>query len=85
MMMQGQNTLTTDGKKQIPNYQADTSASVYVPSSVVTRMSGSGALTSPALVKGINNVNVYAIINNQKRQIVAMEDLESITGVKIHQ
>lgn len=74
--------LTTDGKKQIPNYQADTSASVYVPSSVVARMSGSGVLTSPALVKGINNVNVYAIINNQKRQIVAMEDLESITGVK---
>ncbi len=74
--------LTTDGKKSIAGYQADTSSSVRVPSSTVSRMNGSGAVTTPALVKGINNGTVFAIINNQKRPLVAMEDLESITGVK---
>ncbi|MGB4762509.1 MAG: hypothetical protein WBP12_04110 [Candidatus Saccharimonas sp.] len=73
--------LTPDGKKLIPNAQSFPSNNVTtLPSQLISQLSGSGSLSNPSLVKSYDNDTVYAIVNGQKRPLVAMEDLKSITG-----
>ena len=74
--------LTSDGKKILNSYQADYSKTVVIPDAAILKIRGTGALSTPALVKSFDNGTVYAIINNQKRPLVSMDDLESITGEK---
>ncbi len=74
--------IATDGKKILNNYEYNNSQSVVLPDSTVNKIKGSGSLTAPALIKSLDNGTVYAVINNQKRPLVSMGDLESITGEK---
>lgn len=74
--------LTTDGKRVLNNYEHNLSQPVVLPDNTVNKIKGSGSLTAPALIKSLDNGTVYAVINNQKRPLVSMSDLESITGEK---
>lgn len=72
--------LTTDGKKLIPDLGSFGVTPVAVPSSVIGKMAGSGALTNPSLIKSYDNGTVYVVVAGQKRPLISMDDLQSITG-----
>jgi len=72
--------LTTDGKKQIPNPQSFNLSPVQISSTNISQLNGTGTLSDPSLIKSIDDATVYAVVNGQKRPLVAMEDLKSITG-----
>lgn len=72
--------LTPDGKKQIPAPQSFQTPSVTLSSQLISQLTGSGSLSNPSLIKSYDNATVYAVVNGQKRPLVAMEDLKSITG-----
>jgi hypothetical protein len=73
--------LTPDGKKTVPNPQSFPSSSITaLPSQLISQLSGSGSASNPSLIKSYDNETVYAVVNGQKRPLVAMEDLKSITG-----
>jgi len=73
--------ITTDGKKIVPDAQSFPSDNVLaLPSQLISILYGSGSLSNPSLIKSYDNATVYAIVNGQKRPLVAMEDLKSITG-----
>lgn len=74
--------ISSDGKKILNNYQHNTDKFTMLPKSTINKIKGSGSLTSPALIKSLDNGTVYAVISNQKRPLVSMDDLESITGEK---
>lgn len=72
--------LTTEGKKTLSGYQADTAKAITLSTSLVSSIPGNGNTSTPALIKSLDNGTVYVLINGQKRPLVAMEDLKSITG-----
>jgi hypothetical protein len=72
--------LTRDGKAKIPDTQSFPSISVQLPSNFLALLNGSGSLSSPSLVKTNDSGTVYVIVNGEKRPLIAMEDLKSITG-----
>jgi hypothetical protein len=72
--------LTEDGKKQIVNPASFGAAAVTLGADTLGKVAGTGALSNPSLVKSVSNGTVYVIVNGQKRPLVAMEDLRSITG-----
>ncbi|RZM29485.1 MAG: hypothetical protein EOO88_04810 [Pedobacter sp.] len=71
---------TNDGKKQTVSAQSLKLTPVQLTSSIVSRLNGSGALSTPPLLKSMNDATVYVIVNGEKRPLIAMEDLKSITG-----
>jgi hypothetical protein len=73
--------LAHDGKKLVPDPQSFGGiSSVALPASTVAKIPGTGSLTSVPLIKSFDDGTVYAIVGGQKRPLVAMEDLPSITG-----
>jgi hypothetical protein len=72
--------LTQDGKKQVQDSQSFGSITTQLPNSLVNLLNGSGPLSNPALLKTSDNSTVYVIVSGQKRPLIAMEDLKSITG-----
>ncbi len=72
--------LTQDGKTQVQDPQSFNSITTQLPNSLVSVLRGSGTLSSPALLKTSDNGTVYVIVAGQKRPLIAMEDLKSITG-----
>ena len=72
--------LTSDGKKQVPDPASFPIPSAQLPSSLISQLNGSGSLSNPSLVKSASDATVYVIVNGQKRPLIAMEDLKSITG-----
>ena len=71
---------TQDGKRKIPDAQSFGAIPVQLPSGFISQLSGSGSLSNPSLVKTVNDATVFVIVNGQKRPLIAMEDLKSITG-----
>ena len=72
--------LTQDGKSRIPSVVSFGSIGIQLPSSFISLLNGTGSLSNPSLLKTSDNGTVYVIVNGQKRALVAMEDLKSITG-----
>lgn len=73
--------LTSEGVKNIPDTQSFTAVTpTQVPSAFKGLLTGTGSLSNPALVKSSSDDTVFAIVNGQKRPLLAMEDLKSITG-----
>ena len=72
--------LTQDGKRLIPDIASFGTISLQLPSSFIGLLGGSGSLSNPSLLKTVDNGTVYVIVNGQKRALVAMDDLKSITG-----
>lgn len=72
--------LTQDGKKRIQDPASFGTISVQIPNSFSAKLRGSGNLSNPALLKTQNDGTVFVIVNGQKRPLVAMDDLKSITG-----
>jgi hypothetical protein len=72
--------LTSDGKKAVPDPSSFQYSPVQLSSSLISQLSGSGSLSNPSLLKTADNGTVYVVVNGQKRPLVAMEDLKSITG-----
>ncbi len=72
--------LTNDGKKRVPSVQSLHLSPVPLSASTVDRLNGSGSVSSPPLLKYFNDATVFVIVNGQKRPLVAMDDLKSITG-----
>jgi hypothetical protein len=71
---------TSEGKKQVPDPVSFPVPAVQLPSSLLGQLNGSGSLSNPSLIKSATDATVYVIVNGQKRPLVAMEDLKSITG-----
>lgn len=72
--------LTQDGKRRITtpeSFQLDTTT---LSSTTINQLSGSGSLSDPSLIKSYGDATVYVVVNGQKRPLVAMDDLKSITG-----
>jgi hypothetical protein len=72
--------LTEDGKKQIPSPASFGVASVSLSADTISKLAGTGTLSNPSLIKSVSNGTVYVAVAGQKRPLVAMEDLKSITG-----
>lgn len=73
--------ITRDGKKEVVDDSIASGMSVLeVGTYTASVISGSGRLSSPSLVKSMNNATVYAVIGGEKRPILSMSDLSSITG-----
>jgi len=72
--------LTQDGKRRIPDVMSIGSISLQLPASFIDLLNGSGSLSNPSLLKTATSGTVYVIVNGEKRPLVAMEDLKSITG-----
>ena len=71
---------SSDGKRQIPDIASFNKTPVQVSTSLANLLNGSGSLSNPSLVKSPNDATVYVIVNGEKRPLVAMDDLKSITG-----
>ncbi len=73
--------LTSDGKKSIVDTQSfPANTATALSSQLISKLSGAGQLSNPSLIKSYDNATVYVMVNGQKRPLVAMEDLKSITG-----
>lgn len=72
--------LTQDGKKKVQDPASFGVASVQITTSLSAKIQGTGQLSNPALLKSYSDGTVYVVVNGQKRPLVAMEDLKSITG-----
>lgn len=72
--------LTSDGKKSVPNPSSFQLTPIQLSTNLINQIGGTGALSNPSLLKTADNGTVYVIVNGQKRPLVAMEDLKSITG-----
>ncbi len=72
--------LTKDGKKIIRNIGDLPGAESVLSNATISKIPGSGMLTSPVLIKKQSNGTVYAVIGQEKRPLVSMDDLLSITG-----
>lgn len=72
--------LTSVGKKRAVNAQSLHLSPVRLSSSIVSQLRGAGNLSTPPLLKSMTDATVYVIVNGEKRPLVAMEDLKSITG-----
>jgi len=75
--------LTSDGKKLVPDPSSFQVTPIQLSTGIINLISGSGALSNPSLLKTTDNGTVYVIVNGQKRPLVAMEDLKSITGENV--
>ncbi len=74
--------LSYDGKRKVIDASGIPAAAIPVQfgSSLVALIRGTGALTVPALVRSSSDETVYALVNGEKRPLIAMEDLTSLTG-----
>ena len=72
--------LTQDGKYKVPDTASFGTIALQLPSSFIALLNGSGSLSNPSLLKTVDNGTVYVIVNGEKRPLIAMEDLKSITG-----
>ncbi len=72
--------LTNEGKRQVVNAQSLNLSPIQLSNSLVAQLNGTGSLSTPPLLKSLNDATVYVIVNGEKRPLVAMEDLKSITG-----
>lgn len=73
--------LGSDGKKIVPNPQSFPGGNTTsLPAQFIGKLQGTGKLSNPSLIKSYNDATVYVTVNGQKRPLVAMEDLPSITG-----
>lgn len=73
--------LTRDGKKLVPNPQSLGAISpVLLPATTIAKLQGSGSLATVSLLKSYSDATVFVIVDGQKRPLIAMEDLPSITG-----
>ena len=72
--------LTRDGKKLVPDPASFGISPVVLPAATVATLKGTGSLTGVSLLKSYDDATVYVIVGGQKRPLVAMEDLPSITG-----
>lgn len=72
--------LTRDGKKRIQDPAPFGVISVQIPDTFSSKLSGTGNLSNPALLKSQTDSTVFVIVGGQKRPLVAMDDLKSITG-----
>ncbi|HSW77786.1 MAG TPA: hypothetical protein VLG36_03240 [Candidatus Chromulinivoraceae bacterium] len=72
--------LTRDGKKTVPDPTSFGISPVQLPSTTTAKLSGSGSLSTVSLLKSYDDATVFAIVGGEKRPLVAMEDLTSITG-----
>lgn len=72
--------LTRDGKKLVPDPQSFGISPVLLPSTTIAKLQGTGSLSTVSLLKSYDDATVYVIVGSQKRPLVAMEDLPSITG-----
>jgi hypothetical protein len=72
--------MTQDGKKFVPDTASFGIPSLQLPASFINLLNGSGSLSNPSLLKTANSGTVYVIVGGEKRPLVAMEDLKSITG-----
>jgi len=72
--------LTQDGKKRIQDTSSFNSIPVQIPNTFSAKLRGVGNLSNPALLKTQTDGTVFVIVGGQKRPLVAMDDLKSITG-----
>lgn len=74
--------LSYDGKRKIADTQGIPVSILptQLNTTLVGKLKGSGYLTTPALARTSGNSTVYALVNGEKRPLVAMEDLASLTG-----
>jgi hypothetical protein len=72
--------ITRDGKKLVPNPASLGVSPVLLPSATIAALNGTGSLTNVSLLKSYDDATVYVIVDGQKRPLIAMEDLQSITG-----
>ncbi|MDN5275173.1 MAG: hemagglutinin-like protein [Candidatus Saccharibacteria bacterium] len=72
--------ITRDGKKLVPDPSSLGISPVVLPSTTIAKLNGTGSLSTVSLLKSYDNATVYVIVGGQKRPLVAMEDLQSITG-----
>lgn len=72
--------LTQDGKKRIQDPASFGAITVQIPDTLSGKLRGSGNLSNPALLKTQTDGTVFVIVGGQKRPLVAMDDLKSITG-----
>lgn len=72
--------LTQDGKKQVQDPASFGTVNTQLPAALVSLLNGTGSLSGPALLKSYTDGTVFVIVGGQKRPLVAMEDLKSITG-----
>lgn len=72
--------LTQDGKKQVQDTTSFGTISVQIPNTLSAKLRGVGSLSNPSLLKTQTDGTVFVIVGGQKRPLVAMDDLKSITG-----
>lgn len=72
--------ITNIGKKGVANRNDIPLSATVLSDEVIRKLPGSGVVESPIVIKAANEGTVYVIESQQKRPIVAMEDVFAITG-----
>ena len=72
--------VTRDGKRKAVKPSDITGFAFTMSDALLAKIPGSGSLSSPVLLKTPSDGTVYVLVGSEKRPLVSMSDLLSITG-----